>query len=329
MSEPLNPNDSDPQTLPDDELKDWASPKVTNIARLMAFVILPSLFFVILIFAVWWWFTHPDKPVTLTQTPPPAASALQNTPPSTVAGPASAQTDKDAQIAQLQSQIAALQTQARPSEPAPYYSADPGAIARLSARLDQVEANQRLLARATQSAYAARALQLAAQGQAPFLSELAVVEPTLDDPQLAASLHPYAEKGVPSEVALAVSFPKAAARANIAARADEGDNSIWTRLKNAFGSFISIRRTDNPNGQGTQAILSRAEIRLNSGDLKGAVAYLDTLSPTAQKALSPWLEQARARLMVDDATRHISDSALNRLSQMSVASGAPDNGGVL
>ena len=313
MSDPLNTSDIDT------EAQDWANPKTTNIARLMAFFILPSVFVLIALFAVFWGLTHQKKPVA-------AASPV-------AAVSAPAVTDKDAQIAQLQGQLLALQGQLPPVQAAPaqpLYAPDPTALSQLSARLDRVEAAQRELVKATSAAYAARSLQLAAKNQQPFLSELAVVEPALNDPAVVATLRPYAEKGVPSEVALAVIFPSIAARANIAAKADDGKNGILDKFRHAIGGFISVRRIGNPGGQGAEAILERAEIRLNGGDLKGAVAYLETLSPSAQKALSPWLEQARARVLVDDTTRRISETALNHLSQMTNASTAPlNNGGVL
>lgn len=317
MSDPLNSSDINAET------QDWADPKTTNIARLMAFFILPSVFVLIAIFAVFWGLTHQKKPAVAAAAPVPAASVP-------------AATDKDAQIAQLQSQIIALQGQLHPVEgtaiaPAqPYYAPDPSALAQLSARVDRVEAAQRELVKATAAAYAARSLQLAAKNQQPFLSELAAVEPALNDPAAATTLRPYAEKGVPSEVALAVTFPSVAARANIAAKADDGKDSLFDRIGHAISGFISVRRVGNPGGQGAEAILERAEVRLNSGDLKGAVAYLDTLPPSAQKALSPWLEEARARVLVDDTTRRVSETALSRLSQITSITTAPlTNGGVL
>lgn len=229
--------------------------------------------------------------------------------------------DKDAEIAQLQAQIASLQSHApasgetTPATAGPAY-ADPAAVSQLSARLDRLEANQRALVRAASSAYAARALQLAASGPQPFISELAVVEPTLDDPSLIASLRPFAEKGVPSVVTLAIEFPRVAAKANIAAKAVSNDSSVINHLKHVLGSFISIRRTDNILGQGSEATILHAETLLNQGDLKGAVAYLSLLKPEVQTAIKPWLDQAKARILIDDTTRRISETALNRLSQM-------------
>ncbi len=325
MTDPLNTTDTDAYPgeggLNSSDTQDWADPKIARTFRLLALVILPSLFVVIAVAALWWALTHPRKPDGLT--PIVAASS-----------PA---TDKDAQIAQLQNQLSALQgrltqtpvTAVTPTTaPAPVYSADPSALARLSARVDQLEANQRVLAKAAASAYAARALQLAAKEPTPFLSELAVVEPSLDDPSLIGTLRPYAEKGVPSEVSLAVVFPSMAAKANLAAKAASGPDTLLNRVKHLF-NFISVRRTDNYNGQGTEAILLRAETSLNNGNLKGAVAILKTLPAPAQKAISPWLDQANARVFVDETTRHISETALNRLSQMSGPQSTLTEGGAL
>jgi hypothetical protein len=234
--------------------------------------------------------------------------------------------DKDAQIALLQAQIAGLQAHAPAAgetasvTTSPTY-ADPGALSQISARMDRLEANQRALVRAASTAYAARALQVAASGSQPFISELAVVEPTIDDPALVASLKPFAEKGVPTVVSLAIEFPRVAAKANIAATTTNSDKSLLSHIKNALGRMVdvSIRRTDNYLGEGAQANILHAEMLVNQGDLKGALANLSALRPEVQKAIKPWLDQAKARVLIDDTTRRISESALNRLSQMNNA----------
>jgi hypothetical protein len=265
---------------------------------------------------------------------------------------AAASADKDAQIAQLRLQIAALQGQAagggasssaatpdaptqgatstaNPTATGAYYGGT--SVASLSARMDRLEASQKALARAASAAYAARTLQLAAHDGDPFLSELAMAEPTIDDPGLAAALRPYAEKGVPSEVTLAVRFPAAAAKANIAAETHNGKSGFFDQIAHGLSHFISVRRTDNLNGQGTEAILARAESRLNLGDLHGAVGYLTALPPAAHTAMKPWLDEAQARLLVDDTTRRISEKAMSRLSQSAndPAYGVTPEGGLL
>jgi len=264
-----------------------------------------------------------------------------------IAAPVAAATaDKDAEIAQLRQQIASLQNPA-PQNPGAAPSATPaapaatpapvqtapaydggGSLAALNARMDRLEASQKAMARAAGAAYAARTLQLASHNGDPFLSELAVAEPTIDDPSLAAALRPYAEKGVPSEVTLAVRFPAYAAKANTAAESHNGKTGFFDRIAQGLAGFISVRRTDNIDGQGAQAILARAENRLNLGDLHGAVGYLTALPPAAHDAMKPWLDQAQARLLVDDTTRRISERAMSRLGQSAATdpAAAPEGG---
>ncbi|OYW73621.1 MAG: hypothetical protein B7Z26_11885, partial [Asticcacaulis sp. 32-58-5] len=57
-----------------------------------------------------------------------------------------------------------------------------------------------------------------------------------------------------------------------------------------------------------------AELRLNEGDLTGALTQLDGLPAPAQNALGSWLEQARARVLIETTTRRATDTALKALS---------------
>lgn len=312
MTDPLSPSDTDQDGgLNASDSLDWQDRKREIAGTTRIFLALGgTLILMMVLFAgAMYWKLYLSKPATLTAPVTAAAAPLS---------------DKDAQIAQLQGQLLRLQGQlaspAAPVQPgvvptAPVYAADAAALAQLSARLDRLEANQRALSRAAAAADAAASLQQKAHGSAPFMSELIAVEPAFDDPSLTAPLRAIAEKGVPSEVQLAIEFPIAAAKANIAAKADSDDDNLFNRARHALGSFISVRRTDNTMGNGTEAKLARAEIQLNAGDLDGALAYLGTLPPSAQKALKPWLDKAHARSLVDDTTRRITQMALARLVQ--------------
>ena len=313
VSEPSNDaiNDTD----------DGHSPVTRNLARLMAVFILPSIFIILVALGAF---------LFIRQRMQPAGHAA---PTATVAATA-APTDKDAQIAALQSQLVTLQgqllnRQATPANAttgaAPAYAAESAALAQMSARLDRVEANQRALAHAASAAAAAEAMQGAADSGAPFSTELAVVQSSLANPHVLDAVRPFADKGIPSKVTLAAQFPHIAAAANIAAQAASGDKGPFAKLSRFFGAFISVRRTDAAvTGQGVEATLVHAEASMNAGDLAGAVTYLNALPTPAQTAIKPWLDQARARVALDNATRQISNTALGQLGQSgdAVAGGA-------
>jgi len=230
--------------------------------------------------------------------------------------------EKESEIARLTAELNALRARqaepvpetAPPAATTPAYSSDPAALSRLSARIDRLEANQRLLIQAAASATAASGLQQASRGSQPFLSELADVEKSLVDLSAIAPLRPLAQKGVPSEIALALRFPAYAAKARIAAGA-RTDNSFMSRLSNAVGGLFSIRRVDAA-ARGPDALLLQAQARLDEGDLNGALTVVGTLPPAAQTALRPWLIDARNRVLVDTTTRRITVDALSRLSQV-------------
>ncbi len=297
------------------ETGDGHSPATQKIARLMAVFILPSIF-VILVALAGVLFLLQHLKAGHAAAPAPAVAA--------------APADKDAQIAALQSQLAALQGQlanrqpgapvapgAAPVASAPVLAADSAAITQLSARLDRVEANQRALVHAASAAAAAAALQNAAEGGAPFPTELALAQSQLGNPHLFDTVRPYADKGVPSRAALATQFPRIAATANLAAKASTGDKGPLASLRRSLGGLlhISVRRTDTADGTGVDGALARAETRIDSGDLAGGVSYLNTLPAPAQAAIKPWLDKARARVALDAATRQISQTALGALGQ--------------
>jgi hypothetical protein len=242
----------------------------------------------------------------------------------------SADSEKDSEIARLTAELNALrvrQAQASVETPQTPTYADPTALNRLSERLDRLEANQRLLIQAAAAATSASGLQQAAKGSQPFLSELADVEKSLTDTVMVAPLRPLAQKGVPSEIALALSFPAYAAKARTAASA-KTDDSFLTRLTNALSGLISIRRIDGA-ARGPDALLLQAQGRLDQGDLNGALTVLSTLPPASQAALKPWMTDARNRVLVDTTTRRITVEALSRLSQAnySTANGADATAG--
>jgi hypothetical protein len=305
----------------DDVIDDGHSPATRRIARLLAVFILPSIFFILAALATVL-FLLPRLKSGHIAAPAPAV--------------ATAPVDKDAEINALRGQVAALQGQllnhsAAPAATpgvAPVYAADSAALAQLSARLDRVEANQRALAHAASAAAAAEALQSAADTGAPFPTELAQAQSSLDNPHLFDAVRPFADRGLPSKATLATQFPHVAATANIAAQAANGDKGPLAKLLRSLGNLmsLSVRRTDaGPRGVGVEATLARAEAHMDTGDLAGAVSDLNSLPPPAQAAIKPWLDKARARVALDNATRQISEAAFGTLGR----AGGDVSGGTL
>ncbi len=314
MTDPLTSTETEGGLTAADTL-DWKDEKspATNATRMFIWFAVPFIAMLAIMLAAFAWKLSSKPAVTALVTAPTAAAS-----------------DKDAQIAQLQSQIQRLQGQlATPQAPvqavpgavapvqpvAPVYSADAAAIAQLSARLDRLETNQRALSRAATTAYAAAALEQKAHTSEPFLAELAAVEPAFDDTSLTGPLRAVADHGVSSEAQLALDFPQAAADANIAAKSDDDKGDLFNRARHAMGSFVSVRRIDKQECKSVQGKLQCAETRLNGGDLDGALAYLNTLPPSAQKAIGPWLVRARARAQVDTVTHRITQILLRRMVQ--------------
>lgn len=296
---------------------DWASERTRNFYRRLATQIFPGIFLILILVTVY---------LVMTRNPFAAKTPAAEKPVATA--PVS---DKDMQIARLLSENAALRGQttnpayAQPgvvpgqmtpgvAPVAPVYPAEAAIIAQLSARIDRLESNQKALARAAAAAQAALDLARAAHTSDPFARELTAAEPAVADPSLTAPLRAVADKGVPSEAQLAVLYPAAAMKANIAAKNDDGDDSLLNRGKHALGSFISVRRIDKDSCKGVQGALQCAETHLDNGDLEGALTFLNTLPPSALKAMKPWLDQAKARVLVDATTRRITTQALSRLA---------------
>lgn len=119
------------------------------------------------------------------------------------------------------------------------------------------------------------------------LDGLAALSPELD----LAPLRAFAE-GVEPLAALQRDFPDAARTAIDAAAQAGSEGGIGGFLKGQLGlRSLAPREGDSPD-----AVLSRAEARLQAADLAGALAEADALTGPAADALQPWRERAERRL---------------------------------
>ena len=107
----------------------------------------------------------------------------------------------------------------------------------------------------------------------------------------------------------------AASRAIAASRTVDSKSSLFQRAKHAIGSIVTIRRVDYAEGSSAHAILARAELKLNEGDVEGALLELDALSAQARDALGSWRVGADRRAEIDRRLSAVREAALRALQE--------------
>lgn len=138
-----------------------------------------------------------------------------------------------------------------------------------------------------------------------------------DDAEIAAALAalaPHADRGVATLAALRRRFqPLAGAivRAGAAPAADGWLAQAARRLE----SLVTVRRTGEVAGTATDAVVARAEVRLQEGDLAGALAELKGLDGAAADAAASWRQAAQARLDAEAAVKRLQARAIAMLGQ--------------
>lgn len=165
---------------------------------------------------------------------------------------------------------------------------------------------------------AANQLQAALNAGRPYGAELRAVQalaagvPQLEP--LLADLAPRAEQGLPTATALRTRFDGLATEI-IQAKRLRTDASWMDQTLGRMSSLVTVRRASGEvAGDSVQAVVSRAEAALDTGDLAHAVEELSTLSGPAAEAAAPWLTDARARVAAERAARAAGEFAVARLS---------------
>ena len=106
-----------------------------------------------------------------------------------------------------------------------------------------------------------------------------------------------AESGIPTLSGLIEAFPDAARAALSEARsADTEGAEGLSRISTFFANQLGARSVAPKDGDGPDAVLSRAEAAVRSGDLGTALSELSAMPEIAQAALSDWQAGAQKRL---------------------------------
>lgn len=203
-------------------------------------------------------------------------------------------------------------------------------LAALETRVDELAARTRLLevvqpqhvAGAAAVALAVGQLRVAVLSGQPFPAPLSNVksilaadgETTATVSQTLRTLDVRASVGIATLATLRERF---AANAGAILRAETLAAAGWMdETLRRLAAVVTVRRTGKVSGAGTEAILARAESRLDSGDLAAAVAELSMLAGAPAAAAAPWLDSARARLDVEAALTDLEAYAVSRVASI-------------
>jgi hypothetical protein len=167
--------------------------------------------------------------------------------------------------------------------------------AALSARIDRLETEHRSVTAAAAAALATASLSQASETGRPFVVELNTVARILPDSGDLTALRPLAERGVPTREVLVAEFPEMARQASFAAKTPAEGAGLLTRLNHALSALFTLRQTNRLTGSDPDAILARAERKVNDGDLDGAVREVQSLPSNGPAAAKVWLDRARSR----------------------------------
>ncbi|MEX1661372.1 COG4223 family protein [Thioclava sp. 15-R06ZXC-3] len=169
-------------------------------------------------------------------------------------------------------------------------------------RIDQAEQQAKTLQDQSQAAAKAAMAQAASARMKAALDAGAPLDPARADLQAAGVSIPAALSGdVPTLQSLQASFPEAARLALAAARKAGSGASLGDKLGAFLLTQTGARSLTPQAGDGPDAVLSRAQADVNTGDLKAALTEIAKLPEAARPALSDWSTQAQARVAALDA----------------------------
>ena len=88
---------------------------------------------------------------------------------------------------------------------------------------------------------------------------------------------------------------------------------MLARLTHALAALVVVRRIDQVAGQGPDAVLARAERRVDEGDLADALKELEALPAAGRTALADWRGGAERRIAIERRISAIRAGALSGL----------------
>ncbi|HYD17613.1 MAG TPA: hypothetical protein VEF76_03945, partial [Patescibacteria group bacterium] len=143
-----------------------------------------------------------------------------------------------------------------------------------------------------------------------------------DDPAMQDSLKrlaPYARSGVLNRQQLQKEF-KDLASDIVMAKLQGQDADVQAQVMQRMSKLVKVRRIDDIQGNTVDAVVARAQLKLNNNDVRGAMQELQTLEGAPAQTAAPFMEQAAGNVLADDASAQLLQTILSRLQDPSTMS---------
>ena len=138
--------------------------------------------------------------------------------------------------------------------------------------------------------------------------------PPPDISALLTALEREASVGVMTMVALQ---QRLSDRSSVILQAGTSEATRWIdQILRRLATVVTVRRTGEVSGTGTEAHLARAEVRLHEGKLDAAVAEMLGLKGASADAAASWLDAAQVRLAVESALSKLEGYAVSRIADI-------------
>ncbi len=148
-------------------------------------------------------------------------------------------------------------------------------------------------------AVAVVALRRAADGSAPFTTDLDLAAALGIAPDDIAALKPLAAKGAPTRATLAAEFSAVGDRIIGATTQSDPNAGFFDRLKAGLGGLVTVRPAGPVTGNDPPAIVSRMRAAVDGGDFEAALKEREALPEAGKQASADWAASAQDRADID------------------------------
>ncbi len=156
----------------------------------------------------------------------------------------------------------------------------------------------------------------------PYAKDLALLRRVAgNDPGVNAALDrlaPYAEHGVMNQKKLKEEFGGLAKDIVLAKLAGQ-DISVQEQALKRLDKLSQAASAKDIQGQDTEAAVARAQVLLQQGDVKAAMAELNKLDAQSAHAAEPWMENASDYVTADEASNDAAQGIMQAVSGASSA----------